>query len=185
MSDESVKPVLPRRPYNRKPEKIKPLRKKDERNPEQVATDCLALTVIEQACAIICVERDKESAAIELNMSLTEVNEIMASAPVRLFLQKLQDKTITELAKVKVRRMRKVGICKASIEQQLMHLMMLDPSETKGTVDGQVRAASLLLEKCGYGKEQDPTEGKTPEELREMILRGAKFIEGSKATPVN
>jgi hypothetical protein len=184
MSDEPIKPILPRRPgtvasprpvEKRKPEKLKPLKKKDRRSPEQVETDCLALTTIEQACAIICIEKDKEAAAIELKMSLAEVNEIMDSAPVRLYLQKFQDKTITELAKTKVRVMRKVGICKANIEKRLMELMMMDPAETKGTVDGQVKAATLLLEKCGYGKEVDPLDGKTPEELQALVNKRAKF----------
>jgi len=195
MTQDPEKPLMPRRPItasdplrpvaHRKPEKLKPLRKRDKANPEQIEADCLSLTVIEKACAIICVEKDKESAAIELNMSLTEVQEILDSAPVRLFLSKLQDEEIKELAKTKVRRMRKVGICKANIEQQLMHLMMMDPEKTKGTVDGQVKAASLLLDKCGYGREEDPLKGKTPEELRQIVSHGHRLIEGKTGLPVN
>jgi hypothetical protein len=195
MTQDSEKPLMPRRPViasdplrpveKRKPEKLKPLRKRDKANPEQVEADCLSLTVTEKACAIICVEKDKEAAAIQLNMSLTEVQEILDSAPVRLFLSKMQDEEIKELAKTKVRRMRKVGICKANIEERLMQLMMLDPTDTKGTLDGQVKAASLLLDKCGYGNEKDPLEGKTPEELRQIVSHGHKLIEGKTGLPVN
>jgi hypothetical protein len=185
MADDPVKPILPRRPENRKPEKLKPLKKKDQRNPEQVELDCLALTEIEQACAIICVEKDKETAAIQLHMSLTEVNEVMESAPVRLYLQKLQAQTIKELAKVKVRVMRKVGICRATLEQRLMELANLDPTLTKGSIDGQVKALRTLAEMFGYAKEQDPLEGKTPEELRQIVTHGHKLIEGKREPSVN
>jgi hypothetical protein len=169
----------------RKPEKLKPLKKKDQKSPEQAETECLALTEIEQACAIICIEKDKETAAIQLKMSLTEVNEVMESAPVRLYLQKLQDQTIKELAKVKVRVMRKVGICRATIESRLMELAMMDPDKTKGTIDGQVKALNTLAARFGYGQEIDPTEKMTPEERRALVLQQARTIEGSRTTPVN
>jgi hypothetical protein len=192
---DSNKPIMPRRPAGfdptlrpaekRKPAKLKPLSKKNQKSPEVAETECLALTEIEQACAIICIEKDKESAAIQLHMSMTEVNEVMESAPVRLYLQKLQDQTIKELAKVKVRVMRKVGICRATIEQRLMELAMLDPERTKGSVDGQVKALNTLATRFGYGKENDPTENMTPEELQKLVLSKAKFIEGNRTTPVN
>jgi hypothetical protein len=200
MPEDPTKPLMPRRPAGfdpgvhphdlrpaekRKPEKLKPLKKRDQKSPEQAETECLALTEIEQACAIICIEKDKESAAIQLHMSMDEVNEVMGSAPVRLYLQKLQDQTIKELAKVKVRVMRKVGICRATIESRLMELAMLDPERTKGSVDGQVKALNTLATRFGYGAEKDPTADLTPEELKNLIMRGAKVIEGTKAQPVN
>ena len=198
MTQDPTKPLMPRRPSGfdpglhphdlrpaekRRPEKLKPLKKKDRRSPEQAETECLALTEIEQACAIICIEKDKETAAIQLKMTMTEVNEVMGSAPVRLYLQKLQDQTIKELAKVKVRVMRKVGVCRATIEQRLMELAMMDPSQTKGSVDGQVKALNTLATRFGYGKETDPTENMTPEELQRLVLSKAKFIEGNSRTP--
>lgn len=192
---DPIKPILPRRPgtvassprpaEKRKAEKLKAPRKKDMRDPEQVELDCLALTEIEQACAIICVEKDKETAAIQLHMSLTEVNEIMESAPVRLYLQKLQAQTIKELAKVKVRVMRKVGICRAALEQRLMELANLDPEKTKGSIDGQVKALRTLAEMFGYAKEQDPLANKTPDELRQIVSQGAKLIDGKTGHSVN
>lgn len=195
MTQDPEKPLMPRRPVSasapmrpvkeRKPAKLKPLRKKDLAHPEQVEADCLALTVEEKACAIICIERDKESAAIELKMSLAEVQEIMDSAPVRLFLKKMQDEEIVELAKTKVRRMRRLNICRATIEQRLMELAMMDPEKTKGSVDGQVKALNTLATRFGYGKESDPTDNMTPEELQRLVVNKAKFIEGNRTPPVN
>ena len=185
LPQDTEKPLMPRRPSSRKPEKLKPLRKKDKANMERVEDDCLALTVIEKACAVICIERDKESAAIELNMSMTEVQEIMDSAPVRLFLQKLQAEEIVQMAKVKIRVMRKVKICKGTIEQRLFELANMDPEKTKGTIDGQVKALSTLATRFGYGGEKDPTEDMTPEELQQLVMKKAKFIEGNSKPPVN
>ena len=195
MPDELQKPLMPRRPAGfdpsarpvekRKPEKLKPLKKKDKLSPEQAETECLSLTEIEQACAIICIEKDKESAAIQLHMTMQEVGEIMDSASVRLYLQKLQDQTIKELAKAKVRIMRRVGICRGAIENRLMELAMLDPDKTRGSVDGQVKALNTLATRFGYGKESDPTENMTPEELQKLVLSKAKFIEGNRTEPVN
>jgi hypothetical protein len=169
----------------RKPEKLRPLKKQDQKNLARVEDDCLALTVIEKACAVICIEKDKESAAIELNMSMVEVQEIMDSAPVRLFLKKLQAEEITQMARVKIRTLRKVKICKGTIEQRLMELANMDPEKTKGTIDGQVKALSTLATRFGYGGEKDPTEDMTPEELQQLVMKKAKFIEGSRTPNVN
>ncbi len=191
---DTEKPIMPRRPVlasepmrpaeRRKPEKLRPLKKKDREN-ERVEDDCLSLTVIEKACAMICIERDRESAAIELSLSLMEVQKIMDSAPVRLYLKKLQAEEIVQMAKVKVRAMRKVNICRATIEARLMELAMMDPEKTKGSVDGQVKALNTLATRFGYGHETDPTEGMTPEELQKLVLSKARTIEAVRVPPVN
>ena len=179
------KPPMPRRPTRGKPETLKPLRKKDQASPAQTEAECLTLTEEQEACLVLAVRVDRETAAIQLNMTMEEVNSIVDSAGGRRWLEKFQDQRIKKLATISVQAMVKVGVNKAVIEQRLMHLMMMEPSETGGKMDGQVKAASLLLEKCGYGKEQDPTEGKTTEELREMVLRGAKFVEAKTGNSVN
>lgn len=177
---------MPRRPADRKPvEKLKPLRKKDQASPAQTEADCLTLTEEQEACLVLGVRVDRETAAIQLNMSMVEVNAIMDSAGGRRWLEKYQNHRIKKLATMSVQAMVKVGVNKAVIEQRLMTLMMMDPSETGGKMEGQVKAASLLLDKCGYGKEQDPTENMTPEELQKLVVNKAKFIEGNRTPPVN
>ena len=198
MSDvpqDPEKPLMPRRPLTavaplrpvreRKPEKLRPLKKQDQKHLDRVEDDCLALTVIEKACAVICIERDKESAALELNMSLTEVQEIMDSAPVRLYLQKIQAEEIVQMARIKVRSMRQLKIGRPEIERRLMELANMDPEKTKGTIDGQVKALNTLATRFGYGNEKDPTEDMTPEELQRLVVNKAKFIEGSRTPNVN
>jgi hypothetical protein len=189
------KPLMPRRPAGfdpvarpaekRKPEKLKPLKAKDRKSPEQAEMECLTLTEEQLACLILCVKKDRESAAIDLNMSMTEVKEIMDSAAGRLWLTKFHEDTRHELAKMSAKSMVKVGATRSNIEGRLMELMMLDPSQTKGNIDGQVKAANTLLTRCGYGKENDPTENMTPEELQKLVLSKARFIEGNRTEPVN
>ena len=189
------KPLMPRRPdgfdpalrpaEKRKPEKLKPLNKKDRKSPEQAETDCLGLTETEEACLVLCVRVDRETAAIQLKMTMAEVEGIMNSAGGRRWLEKFQDKTINKLATMAAKAMVKVGVSRANIEGRLMELMMLEPSETKGNIDGQVKAANTLLTRCGFGEESDPTENMTPEELKALVHKGHRLIEGVRTEPVN
>jgi hypothetical protein len=182
MPDETPKPILPKRPYNRKPVTGRTLTKKEKAAEADVEHECLLLTTEERACALISVEKDQESAAIQLGMSLSEVKEILDSAPVQLYLEKIQRDETRELAKVKVRRYRKVGITRTAIEERLMELMMLDPSETKGNIDGQVKAAAALADKFGYAGKADPLAGKSPAELKDIVRKGhSLLIEGNTA----
>jgi hypothetical protein len=170
MPDET-KPQLPKRPYKKNTPK---------KTVDQIEHDCSMLTVIEKACVLIAIEKDPESAAIKLDMTIEEVRTIMDSAPVRLYLAKLQEKELTELARLKVRKYRELGINRAKIEQRLMELAMMDPSETKGNVDGQVKALAVLADKFGYAKQEDPLAGKSPDELKLIVRKGhALLLEGN------
>ena len=197
---DSNKPLMPRRPAGfdpgvhphdlrpaekRKPEKLKPLKKRDQKGPEQTEAECLTLTEEQEACLVLGVRVDRETAAIQLNMSMAEVNEIMDSPGGRRWLEKYQNQRIKKLAAMSCQAMVKVGVNKAVIEQRLVTIMMMDAKETGGKMESQIKAASLLLDKCGYGKESDPTENMTPEELQKLVLSKAKFIEGSRTPPVN
>ena len=168
MPDETPKPLMPKRP--------KPLTKKQKAAEANAEHDCALLTVIEKACVLISIEKDQETAADKLGMTLTEVKEIMDSAPVRVYLNKLQEAEMRELAKLKVRRYRKVGIDRTAIEQRLFDLMMTDPSETKGSIEGQVKAAAALADKFGYAGKVDPLAGKSPEELKAIVRKGNTLL---------
>ena len=173
MPDETPTPILPKRPVRRKPFARQPKSK-------DVEHDCSMLTVEEKACVLLSVEKDPESAAIKLNMTLEEVQAIMNSAPVKLYLLKLQEKELTELARLKVRKYRQLGINRGAIEARLMEIAMLDPSETKGSVDGQVKALTALADKFGYAHDEDPLAGKSPDELKAIVRKGhTLLIEGT------
>jgi hypothetical protein len=180
MSDETPKPLMPKRPYAKvqgEPAEPKPLSKKTgKRKTEDAEQESCLLTVEEKACVLISVEQSPEVAAMQLNMTVEEVKTILDSAPVRVFLQRLQDQEMVELAKVKVRRYRKVGISRTAIEERLFDLMNMDPEKTKGNIDGQVKAAAALADKFGYAGKVDPLAGKSPAELEEIVKQGHGII---------
>jgi hypothetical protein len=109
-------------------------------------------------------------------MSLAEVNEIMDSAPVRLYLQKFQDKTITELAKTKVRVMRKVGICKANIEKRLMDAKLRleslkTPQERKVALAAEIkRLENILITGLPAGKSTAKVQVRAAQSALKWIL---------------
>jgi len=183
---EETKPPMPRRPEKRKPAPKRDLRKDDKAKLDQIDNDSLLLSLDEQACALLCCEYSPEDAAVRLGWDLQAVYDTLAQPHVRLFLKKAQDEFLKDLAKAKIRRMNKVGISRAAIEQRFWDLANLDPSETKGSIDGQVKALRALAEVMGYAKENDPLDGKTPDELKAIVAKGhRRLIEGKIDSPVN
>lgn len=188
MSDEPIlnKPPMPRRPEKRKPAPKRDLRKKDQAKIDEVEFESEMLSLDERACALLCTEYSAEEAAVRLGWDLQDVHSTLAQPHVRLFLKKADEGFIKELSKAKVRRTLKVGISRAGIEQRLFELMMLDPSETKGSIEGQVKAAIALAEKFGYGKENDPLAVKTPQELEDIVRRAhGKLLDGKTGASLN
>lgn len=184
MSDEKV--VMPRRPEKRKPAPAKPVNKKDKGKLDELELESELLSVDERACALLCTEYSPEEAALQLGWDLRAVHSTLALPHVRLFLKKADEGFIKELSKAKMRRMLKVGISRAGIEQRLFDLMMMDPSNTKGSIEGQVKAAVALAEKFGYGKENDPLAGKTPQELEDIVKRQHnRLLDGKTGASLN
>jgi hypothetical protein len=171
MPDETPKLLMPKRP-----------RKAPKQTPEEIEQECLLLTTMEKAIALLLSEQEKpdyELIAAKLHTTIAEVSAIVDSAPMKLYLQKLQDKELIELARLKVRKYRQLGINRGSIEARLMDLAMMDPSETKGNIDGQVKALAALADKFGYANKEDPLAGKSPAELEAILVKGhSRLIEG-------
>jgi hypothetical protein len=168
MSDETPRPQIPKRP-----------RKAPKQTPEEIEADCLMLTTIEKAIGLLLSEQERpdyEAIAAKLHRTVAEVIEVADSAPIKLFLQKLQREEIAELAKLKVRKFRRVGVNRGAIEERLYDLMMMDPSETKGSIDGQVKAAAALADKFGFAKQEDPLAGKSPDELKAIVRKGHTLL---------
>ena len=165
------KPIMPKRPYKRRESK---------KTEAQVEQECLTLTTREKACALLVCEMDPpnyEVIAAKLRMTLTEVMEIVDSPAMKRFLVKQQDADIAAFAQMRVRKLRQDNITRGSIEQRLYELMMLDPKDTKGSIDGQVKAAAALADKFGFSKEEDPLAGKSPDELKAIVRKGHTLLE--------
>ena len=171
---DSTKPQMPKRPLGKK------AAKKAE---EEVENQCLTLTTREKACAVLLCEMEVpnlEVIAAKLHMDLGEVVQIVDSPAMKRFLVKQQDADIREFAKLRARKLRQMNISRGGIEQRLYELMMLDPKDTKGNIDGQVKAAAALADKFGYSKAEDPLAGKSPDELKAIVRKGhTLLIEGN------
>jgi len=184
MSDETPRPIMPKRPYvaakAAEPAVVKPLsRKTGKRKIKEIEEESYLITMEEKACALLSVERGVDFAAKTLKISPEEVNAILDSPPVRWFMKELQREDLINLSKERVKNLRKVGITRTAIEERLMELMMLDPDRTKGNIDGQVKAAAALADKFGYAGKEDPLAGKSPAELEAMVHQGAALLKGS------
>jgi hypothetical protein len=140
------------------------------------------------SCLLIATEYGDEHAALTLGWELEKVKETLRSPEARLFMQKAQDKFVAELAKSKLRQLRKVDISPGAVEERLMELAQLDPSQTKGTIDGQVKALRTLAETLGMlGATDDPLRGKTRADLEGIIASvrtKAGMLAGGSPDPV-
>ena len=170
MPDETPKPPLPKRPYKKKEPK---------QTPEEIENQCLLLTTREKAVAVLMCEMETPNLqviAAKLHMDLDEVVQIIDSAAFKRFLVKQQDADVREFARLRVRKLRQMNISRGAIEQRLYDLMMLDPKDTKGNIDGQVKAAAALADKFGYSKTEDPLAGKSPDELKAIVRKGHTLL---------
>jgi hypothetical protein len=176
------KPAKPRPKKHRKPARRKVL------SPAQLQSESLekaarALTMEELACAHLCVEYSPEHAAGTLAWDLAAVREVWNRPAVQRYVMESQTVFLHKLASKKIRLLEKVGVTASNIEQRLMQIAMMDPDETKGNVDGQVKALRTLAEMLHLLEAGDPLKGKTPEQMKAMVQQAsAKLIEGKAET---
>lgn len=177
------KPRMPRPPSKRTPASVRDLSEEDM---QDVTLEALAslLRLDEIACFNLATEYSPEEAAARLGWPLKEVYACLARPAVRRFAQKVQDGLIAEYAKSKFRVQKKVGVTASTVLARTMELAMMDPSETKGRIDGQVKATALLMKHLGMlDGSDDPLKGKSEEEIKELVRNGAKMIEARNVTP--
>jgi hypothetical protein len=153
--------------------------KSDKPSPEEIRDDAMQLSVEERACAHLATEFGHAHAAQTMGWSLQEVANTLNLPHVRMYLNQANEMFLKELARDKVRRMKKVGINRNTIEERLMALANMDPSDTKGSIEGQVKALRTLAEVMGYANEADPLAGKSPEELEAIVKKGHSQIEAA------
>lgn len=144
----------------------------DEETIEKAVEDEVFLTKSEMNCVNLAMEDSIESAASQLGWSLKEVRECLKRPHVRLYAMEVRNELIKRVAQEKGRRWRKKGISPVSVQERLMEIAMMPPNETKGSVDGQVKALQELASHLGL-KKDDPLTGKTEEELK-AIVAGAR-----------
>jgi hypothetical protein len=136
---------------------------------EQAEFDCSMIDANTYSCLLIAAEYGDHHAALTLGISVEEVEAIKKKPEARLFMERAQQEFVKELARSKLRQLRKVDISPAAVEERAMELAQLDPSQTKGTIDGQVKALRLLAEVLGMLGQGDDLKDKTRTDLLEII----------------
>lgn len=168
-----------RKKANRKPSRRKLLSPEQLQN-EAVAKASRALKMDELACAHLCVEFSEEHAAATLGWDLAAVREVWNRPAVQRYLMEAQTVFLYKLASAKIRLLKKVEVNGTVVEQRLAQLMMMEPDETKGTIDGQVKAARTLAEIFGLLDNSDPLKNKTREELLALVQKAhGRVIQGN------
>jgi hypothetical protein len=180
---------MPKRVTNKKKPSIKAycppdLRKKQEKQIKDLDLASARLTIDQIVCIISGVKFGVETAALRLGWTVEQVEAELHKPECEFTIKMMRDMLITEIVRTEVRALRKKVINRPTIEERLLDLAYLDPSETKGSIEGQVKALKALGDLFGHAKEANPLQGKSNEELEELVLRGAKVLEGGKASPV-
>lgn len=183
--DEETKPkgVNRRAPRFRKPEETPKLTEEDHAVIAGTPDEELFLTAKELDCVHISFRDDREAAARSLGWPLKKVKETLAMPHVKLYAIRFRDDFIKEMVRREVTRSRKKGITPGSVQERLMEIAMMPPADTKGSVDGQVKALQELAGHLGL-KKDDPLTGKSTEELQ-AIVAGAKPSSAKPPTAVN
>lgn len=134
----------------------------------EMSDDELFLSRPELECVHISFRKDRETAAAQLGWPLKKVRETLNKPHVKMYAIRFRDDFIKEFVAREVTDSRKKNVSPVSIQARLMEIAMMPPSETKGSVDGQVKALQELSAQLGL-KKDDGLEGKTPEELEEIV----------------
>jgi hypothetical protein len=156
----------------RAPEPAPKLTDEDKAVIDAMSDDELFLTRPELDCVHISFRTDRESAARSLGWTLKKVKECLNKPHVKLYAIRFREDFIKEMVRREVTNSRKKGLTPTTVQERLMEIAMMPPSDTKGSVEGQVKALQELAAHLGL-KKDDPLAGKTTEELQ-AIVNGAK-----------
>lgn len=115
----------------------------------------------------------REAAATRLGWKLAQVRKTLELPHVKLYAIQYREKFISVMVNREITSLVRQGITRNTIQQRLMDLAMLTPEQTKGSIDGQVKALSELANQLGI-KKDDPLADKTDEELKAIVAEGAK-----------
>lgn len=164
-----------RRPVEkRSPEPTPKLTDEDKEKLSGISEDQLFLTNDELTCVHISMKQNREAAAKRLGWELKKVRHVLDQPHVKLYAIQYRDKFITVMVNKEIASLTRQGITPLSIQTRLMDLAQLSPEQTKGSIDGQVKALAELAAQLGM-KEKDPLANKSVEELEAIV----------KAVPVN
>lgn len=161
----------PRPESEQAPEPTPALNERERERIAQIADDALFLTRDEQACVHLCMEESREAAAVRLKWPLSQVVACLRQPHVKLYAIEYRETFMKRLAKKRADSLSRVGVSRASVQERLMQIAMMEPAETRGSVDAQVKALTQLSNILGMTKD-DPLKDKSDAELMEIVERG-------------
>ena len=178
---EETQPKKKKRARKRKPAKKKVL-SEGQLNSIELEKCARALSTDELAVALLSTEFSMEHAASTLGWDIAAVKQVWASPVVQRWLMKAQEIFMHKLASTRVRMLKKVNCTPTEVEQRLMQLAQMDPADTKGSIDGQVKALRTLAEVYGLFDPEDPLKGKNRDQLRAMVRdASSRLIDAGEA----
>lgn len=168
------------RPENKRvPEPAPKLTDKEKEKLDRIADDALFLSQDEIACVHLAMKKNREAAANRLGWTIEQVLHCLKQPHVKLYAIEYREKFIKTMAQKEASELRKVGISRETIMERLMSIAQLDPADTKGSVDGQVKALQALGAMVGLGK-GDPLGDKSDEELLSIVNSARDKSAGKK-----
>jgi hypothetical protein len=191
MTDLPPMPQMPKRVAKKKKPSIKAycpadLKKAQDKKIAELDLASARLTIDQIVCLIAGVKFGPEEAALRLGWTVAQVESELHRPACEFTIKMMRDMLLTEIVRTEVRALRKKVLNKATIEERLIELAYLDPTETKGSIEGQVKALKTLGDLFGFAKpETDPLKNKSTDELQDLVRQGALILEGSaKTSPV-
>jgi hypothetical protein len=152
----------------RAPEPPVKLSAEDKEKLASTTDDELFLTEQEILCVTLSFRKDRETAAVRLGWSMRKVKDCLAQPHVKLYAYRWREEFIKEAVRREVTEYRRKGITPLEVQKRLMDIAMMPPAETKGSVDGQVKALQELSAHMGL-KKDDGLGDKTEEELKAIV----------------
>lgn len=147
--------------------------KKRKRASKLISQAELCLTREEAAAVHTVIEMGPEKASVELGMRYGDLSDLLKLPHVQAYMQEYRGEFIKQMARRRARNLTRKGITKDAILERAMDLANTDPSDTKGTIDGQVKALKLISDVMGLGVD-DGLKDKSDAELEEIVTGAQK-----------
>jgi hypothetical protein len=141
--------------------------KRKKRTPKIVSPD-LCLSRDEQAAVHLVAEIGAERASIELGWRYGDLVDCLNQPHVQTYMLEYRNAFIKQMARRRAVSLVKKGITRDGILERAMELASIDPADTRGSVDGQVKALKLCSDIMGLSGD-DPLAKKTDEELEAIV----------------
>jgi len=184
MTNLPAKPRKPKRP-SIKSYVPKELAREQDRQLKALDLASARLTIDQIVCIIAGVKFGPAEAALRLGQTVEWVEAELQKPACEFTIKMMRDMMLTEIVRTEVRALRRKVLNKKTIEERLLELAYSDPSETKGSIVGQVQALKVLGDLFGFAKpESDPLKDKSTDELQALVRQGAQILEGNASPKV-